>query len=364
MVSPFPELKPIAPQSQPASDVVSILSTLLPALIDQARFKPSEIILAADSEHGSRYLIGPSRVTSDGKEQRYGIASGLLGGFGGFIARTFRDHDYQLGRRNCQRFLQTSFALPADNEIIKNWQKGVDKTEFKAIKTDEEKRRKAPDTYCIIPLFGTAVPEVALLPWPRISPCLFKVLQTRIAERFDGVAPRLLAQNVTGLLWILLSLAVRPFPRGIGLIRGKVLNLVQAYIQADLVRRDMIEGWDLPSGPVVGDDVRLVLAELINPSYDLRNIAGLSKVTGLDRTTMEAVLTFCQGPAASGKNFEVWRAPWTDKDAGALFTLTSRKPAWYRWFWWRYFNWLFNWVFGRDRAGTWVSKPVVDKPSF
>jgi hypothetical protein len=155
---------------------------------------------------------------------------------------------------------------------------------------------------------------------------------------------------------------VRPFPRGIGLIRGKVLNFVQAYIQADLVRRDMIEGWKLPSGPVIGDDVRLVLAELINPSYDLRNIAGLSKATGLDRITMEAVLTFCQGPAASGKNFEVWRAPWTDKDAGALYTLTSRKPAWYRWFWWRYFNWLFNWVFGRDRAGTWVSTPVVDKP--
>ncbi|MGA9486082.1 MAG: hypothetical protein WBV25_03260, partial [Methylocella sp.] len=72
--------------------------------------------------------------------------------------------------------------------------------------------------------------------------------------------PRLLAQNVTGLLWILLSLAVRPFPRGIGLIRGKVLNFIQAYIQADLARRDMIEGWELPSGPVVGDDVRLVLA--------------------------------------------------------------------------------------------------------
>ena len=362
MISPFPEPNPIAPEGQPASDVVSVLSTLLPALIDQARFKPSEIILAADPKHGSRYLIGPSRVTSNGKEQRYGIASGLLSGFGGFVARLFRDHDYQLGRRNCQRFLQTTFALPADNDIIKSWPASVDKTEFKAIQTDADKRRNAPEAYCIIPLCGTAKAEVVLPAWPRLSQARFDALQTRIAERFDGVAPRLLAQNLTGLLWILLSLAVRPFPPGIGLIRGKVLNFVQAYIQADLVRRDMIEGWELPSGPVVGDDTRLVLAELINPSYDLRNIAGLCKATGLDRTTMEAVLTFCQGPAASGKNFEVWRAPWTDKDAGAFYTLTSRKPAWYRWFWWRYFNWLFNWVFGRDRAGTWVSKPVVDKP--
>ena len=70
MVSPFPELKPIAPEGRPASDLVSSFSALMPALIAQARFKPSEIILAARSTHGSRYLIGPSRVTPDGKEQR------------------------------------------------------------------------------------------------------------------------------------------------------------------------------------------------------------------------------------------------------------------------------------------------------
>ena len=39
----------------------------------------------------------------------------------------------------------------------------------------------------------------------------------------------------------------------------------------------MIEGWELPPGPVDGGDVRLVLAELINPSYDLRNISGISR---------------------------------------------------------------------------------------
>jgi hypothetical protein len=327
MISPFPELNPIAPEGQPAADIVSILSALLPALIDQARFKPSEVILAADPKHGSRYLIGPSRVTSDGKEQRYGIASGLLSGFGGFVARTFRDHDYQLGRRNCQRFLRTTFALPADNDIIKCWQASVDKTEFKAIQTDADKRRNSPETYCIIPLLGTAKAEVALPEWPRISQARFDALQTRIAERFDAVAPRLLAQNVTGLLWFLLSFAVRPFPRGIGLIRGKVLNFVKAYIQADLVRRDMIEGWDLPPSPVDGDDVRLVLAELINPSFDLRNISGLCKAVGLDRPTVQAALALGQSPAAAGESFEVWEAPWKDNLGNSLYTLASRKRS-------------------------------------
>ena len=109
------------------------------------------------------------------------------------------------------------------------------------------------------------------------------------------------------LLWILLWLAVRPFPQGIGLIRDKVLNFVTAFMRADLVRHDMIEGWELPPSPLDGDDIRLVLAELINPSYDLRNVAGLCTAAALDRAKAKAALTLGQSPAATGKNFESGR---------------------------------------------------------
>jgi hypothetical protein len=366
MISPFPELKPIAPEGRPASDLVSSFSALMPALIAQARFKPSEIILAARSTHGSRYLIGPSRVTPDGKEQRYGIASGLLGGFGGFVARSFRDHDFQLGRRNCQRFLQETFALPPENKIIESWPADVDKSKFTAIQTEAEKKRKEPETYyCIIPLFGTAKAEVVLPAWPLISQIRFDTLQTRIAERFDVVAPRLLAQNVTGPLYYLLLLAVRPFPWPFGLIRDKALKFVKASMLADLVRRDMIESWELPPNPDLDcDDIRLVLAELINPSYDLRNVAGLAKAAGLDCNTVQAVLDLGQKPAASGKNFQVWRAPWTDKDTdkdrGVLYTLMSRKPGRFTRFLWCFGRLVVS-VFGRERSPAWLSKPAVDK---
>jgi len=347
MVSPFPELKPIAPEGQPAPDLVSSLSKLMPALIDQARFKPSEIVRAADSTDGSRYLIGPSRVTPDGKEQRYGIASGLLGGFGGFVARSFRDHDFQLGRRNCQRFLQETFALPLENEIVKGWA-GVDKSKFTAIRTEAEKKRQEPETYRIIPLFGTAKAEVVLPAWPRISQIRFDELQTRIAGRFDAVAPRLLAQNVAGPLYYLLLLAVRPFPWPFGLIRDKALKFVKASILADLVRRDMIEGWELPPNPDLdGDDIRLVLAELVNPSYDLHSAQSLAKATGLTQPQVETTLNLCLGPEAKDKPFKVWKAPWTGKDSG--YALASRKPAWYRFFW-QCSAWL-SAKFGAKRRG-------------
>ena len=361
MVSPFPELKPIDPEGKPSTDILTIAAALLPALIDQARFKPGEIALAADPAHGSRYLIGPSRVI-DGREQRYGIASGLLGGFGGFVARAFRDHDFQLGRRNCQRFLQTTFALPAVNGIIESWPEGVDRHQFRAIQTQDEESRGVPHSHCIIPLFGTAKAEVALPAWPRISPEQFDTLQTRIAARFDAVAPRLLSLNVTGPLRILLGFAVRPRPMGIGLIRDKVLNFVQAIMLADLVRRDMIGGWDLPPGPLDGGDIRLVLAELINPAYDLRSVKGLVKTAVLDQPAVEAALAFCQDKAAAGQNFEVWRAPWASKDGGALYTLMSRKPKWHRWFLWRYFGLACDLVLCRECSSAWLSKPAVDKP--
>jgi len=334
MVSPFPTLKPIAREGKPGMDIVGIVAALLPSLIDQARFKPSELILAAKESHGSRYLISPSRVV-DGKAERYGIASGLLGGFGGFLARGFRDHDFQLGRRNCQRFLEATFALPAENKIIGRWQPGVVRKKFEALLSEEdEDRAKATETtYSVIPLLGSAAETVALPKWPRISQADFKTLMDRIAQRFDCIAPAALKQNVGGLLGFLLQLAlVPPFGHLPGLIRAKSLEFIRLSILADLVRRDQIEGWSLPAGlPLDGDDVRLILAELVTPANDLCTIpdfvAATRSVTktALDKKLIEATLE--QLKTASGRPFEVWEAPWKDNAGHRLYALASRKPS-------------------------------------
>ncbi len=186
------------------------------------------------------------------------------------------------------------------------------------------------DAYPIIPLFGTAKAEVVLPPWPRISQDSFEKLQTRIAGRFDGVAPRLLAHNVTGPLYYLLWLAVRPFPWPFGLIRDKALKFVNASILADLVRRDMIEGWELPPNPrasMATTSGSFWPNSSIHPN-DLHTAQSLAKATGLTQPQVETTLTLLQGPEAKDKPFKVWKAPWTGKDSG--YALASRKPAWYR----------------------------------
>jgi hypothetical protein len=61
-----------------------------------------EIVPASNPSDHSRFLIVPHRAIGD-VEQKHKIAYGLLGGF---LDEKFRAHDFQLGRRYCQRFLQ------------------------------------------------------------------------------------------------------------------------------------------------------------------------------------------------------------------------------------------------------------------
>src|SRR6185312_16751860 len=44
-----------------------------------------------------------------------------------------RAHDYALGRRNCQRFLQTRFLLPANNVVMKAALDGMDAAAREAV---------------------------------------------------------------------------------------------------------------------------------------------------------------------------------------------------------------------------------------
>jgi hypothetical protein len=112
MVDPFPspqeEKKPYVPER----NIIQIIKSLVLALKEQSVFKVEDIMLAQDDTVYSRYLIVPKR---NDEFKQHPIACGSLGGFGGFFSRDFRVHDFELGRRNCQRFLQKSFYIPCDD---------------------------------------------------------------------------------------------------------------------------------------------------------------------------------------------------------------------------------------------------------
>lgn len=120
LVDPFPNYQDL-PQASSDSRMLAVISSLLPALINQARFKPQELALAASDRVFSRFMIAPAR-NSPGAG-KYPIACGTLGGFGGFLHESFRRHDYLLGQRNAQAFLRWNFALPESNPLFKKFSK-------------------------------------------------------------------------------------------------------------------------------------------------------------------------------------------------------------------------------------------------
>ena len=174
LIAPFP------PQSRSNFEVLGTIrdlgvgfvgKTLLPALVDQARFKASDLIAAADPKVYSRYLIAPVRVKGSNEPA---LACGALYAFGGFIDEQFREHDFQLGRRNCQWFLRKHFMLHPSNPVF-----------------GAEADSNAPEgaERSIIPLVGTAdVPLEELPPWPQLERSQLFNLRRALLHRLDALA--------------------------------------------------------------------------------------------------------------------------------------------------------------------------------
>lgn len=306
MVSPFPEPPDFLPDGLPPPELVAVLRSLYPALIDQARFKPAELMPAMDPADHSRFLIAPQRNVNN-VEQRYKIASGLLGGFGGFLDEKFRAHDFQLGRRNCQEFLRSIFGLPASNTIVAPL---AGRAAFQ-LAGDRAK-------YVLVPRLGDALPEVGLPEWPRMSAADLDLLMKRVKGRLDNVAPHFVrAQTSSRFLQALGRFGLR-----VG--QGRILDYIRFAILTDLVRRDQIAGWELPPAlEKSGDDVRLVLAELASPAFSFRTPDGIAKNTHLPLRFVADTLAQLQRVDAD-KPWQVWKGTVSRRQ---VFTLRSRKPG-------------------------------------
>ncbi len=215
MISPFPEGCSFPEDDPLDTGLVGAITKLLPTLIQQARFKPSELAAAADPAIASRWLIAP-RLNEKETPSSMAIACGSLGGFGGFLSLKFREHDFQLGRRNCQQFLREWFALPDDSAI---------KFRADALRTE---RRQCP----IIPLHGRCRAEIQLLPRPKMSGQELDVVMGRIRKRANAVVPALLRQQKR------LPFVVRVIARLVWwCYRRAAIRLIRRVITKDLATR-------------------------------------------------------------------------------------------------------------------------------
>ena len=212
MIDPFVGPNNPGPSSVEQNPLHLAVFKLLAAYVQQSRFSAEDIELANRADVYSRFMIAPKRPVPPLLQASYPeaegqwIASGALGGFGGFLHREFRKHDFLLGRHNCQQFLATRFTLPAGNDLFADWRDNA------ALRGRYRVPGKAgePEQLPIIPLVGSLHPrhgtEEALPHWPE-GACDVAALAAPIAARADALFRKyaagegFFANPLAGLLW-------------------------------------------------------------------------------------------------------------------------------------------------------------------
>lgn len=190
MIDPFVGPEPAGPQDLSGMSVLKSALSMFSALKNQARFKPVDVAMAADDTIYSRFLIAPARDDTSADNSAYSIACGSLGGFGGFLSQSFREHDYFLGRRNCQRFLERYLTLPEENKLFDGWT-ADQRNLFRQAKTKQDGTTSAE--LPIIPLMRLLHPttgQVEASPvWPKggCKPAdLEDLIRSRLNALYDG----------------------------------------------------------------------------------------------------------------------------------------------------------------------------------
>ena len=121
LIDPFAGKTGLGPDQ--AESLAPVLGAIVNAVLQQTRYDSRDLVLAADPDVMSRFMLTPRRaVVVDGNADSVvgdaAIASSGLGAFIGFSCPEFMRHDYLLGRKNCQDFLRDVFTLDATNPVF------------------------------------------------------------------------------------------------------------------------------------------------------------------------------------------------------------------------------------------------------
>jgi hypothetical protein len=123
------------------------------------RFETADLDLFTAEDVYSRFLVNPVRTDANGTMLTGGdaLATYSMAAFGGFLCRAFREHDFMLGRRNCQQFLRANFVLDQANSLFNGWTPGQ-RQQFGGA---------APGFLPIVPLIGRLADEIPQPTWPK-----------------------------------------------------------------------------------------------------------------------------------------------------------------------------------------------------
>ncbi|VTR97990.1 patatin-like phospholipase family protein [Tuwongella immobilis] len=178
LIDPFPNYvnyDSSPPKQRPS--IFDVAKQLVSAWIEQARFKPEDLLRSRNPRYLDQFLIAPVRkpiqASNSGNEKEWietspplpnPLASGACGAFSGFLNREFREHDFHLGRLNCQRFLQKHFGLSVHDQN----QQVIPLFRDSPLPRGEIHQEMEPGKYPLIPLYGEASKRIVPQMFPQI----------------------------------------------------------------------------------------------------------------------------------------------------------------------------------------------------
>lgn len=219
LIDPFPDQVDAGDNATEKDTALGkVVGPLIQALRAQSLFKIEELLDAADINDPNRFLVAPIRYTRnahDNSESRApnAIASGFMSGFGGFVSQRFREHDYWLGRRNCQQFLRKYFVMPLNKAETFGWP--IESSYVIERFIDGKKELFYP----IIPIIkGSRVdaPEGERNPWPTYSNSESRVLSGKIRNRVTALIEKAFPVGWISSIWITLAIVATAVLFGLG----------------------------------------------------------------------------------------------------------------------------------------------------
>ncbi len=251
LIDPFPSANNSIHIPDAKSDLlIKYGFSLLNAMSSQLIFDAKEALDAYKKENYGLHIVSPSK---QGKHPSIAIACGSLNGFGGFLSKDFRVHDFFLGRHNCQSFIRKYFVVNMNEQDLEN--KEYVQSVIDSYQENPEARKRfafidkdknewvpvIPDTSLTEPLKeiinkDNKIEIIAENKLPEYNlenrPANFiKNYETAIANRYMGLLTSLLKTNYV------LGLALKA---GAWFTRKKVANAVIKHINADLKKRELI----------------------------------------------------------------------------------------------------------------------------
>jgi hypothetical protein len=194
---------------------VDNLGSLVSTVIQQTRYDSRDVVLAADENVFSRFMLTPRQQPNT---NRPAITSTGLAAFIGFACPAFMRYDYMLGRRNCRDFLLKDFALAANNSKVFGGP-------WNQLQKDAYARGMQAGFLPIIPLTGTAAQPQELDQWPagKLKP---EDYRDAIEDRFRAI----LKAATPPAKWLKLA----SWAGGLvsdGLVADKVIDAMNDYLR-------------------------------------------------------------------------------------------------------------------------------------